>query len=140
MAFIIKRLRDGTFWFDPSWYNSTTAGLACLEVHLATVCAALPVFWPVLTTSWGQISVTTEVSVTREPGRMLPKTNRDVELHSTSSRRSLMLQQFPESQAPEGWEPFVGDETTGLGENETVVEVPAVAKRGIGHYIRVLAI
>jgi hypothetical protein len=74
--------------------------------------------------------VTTEVSVTREFGRFHSKTNRDVELHSTSSHRNLTaLNQFQESQGPEGWEPFVGDEATGLGENETVVEAPAVAKR-----------
>ncbi len=58
--------------FDPTWNNATTAGLACLEVDLAAVCAALPVFWPVFTTTWGRIFVTTEVSVTREVGQLHP--------------------------------------------------------------------
>jgi len=127
MVFIIQRSQDNLFRFDPSWYSSTTGGLACLEVHLAAICAALPVFWPVLTTTWG-VFVTTEVSVTREFGRIHPKTNRKVTLRSTSSNRNL-TQESDESQAQEGWEPFVGDNTTGLGESETIVEAPAVAKR-----------
>jgi len=133
MAFIIQRSKDGTFQFDPSWYSATTGGLASLEIHLAAVCAALPVFWPVLTTTWG-IFVTTEVSVTREFGRIHPKTNREGELRSTSSHRELTRESH-ESQGPEGWEPFVGDDTTGLGENKTVVEAPAVAKQGFGQWL-----
>ncbi|KAK4149474.1 hypothetical protein C8A00DRAFT_18838, partial [Chaetomidium leptoderma] len=129
-VYVVTQTTAHTFQFDPGWYDPTTAGLACLEVHLAAVCAALPVFWPVIATTWGRIFVTTEVSVTRESGRFQLKSNRDVELDSTSSHRNLTLpDQFQESQSLEGWEPFVGDETTGLGENETVVEAPAVAKR-----------
>ncbi len=129
MVFVIRNFTADTFRFDPSWYDATTAGLACLEVHLAAVCAALPVFWPVLTTKWDRIFVTTEVTVTREFGRLHPKMNTETELHSTSSRWNLTLDQFHQSQDPQGWEPYVGDETTGLGENETVVEGPAVGKR-----------
>jgi hypothetical protein len=132
MAFVIDRFTAPAFRADPSWYAATTAGLACLEVHLAAACAALPVFWPVLTTSWGRICVTTEVSVTREFGRFHPKTqaNPDVELHSASSLRNLTLDHHHESDGLETWEPFVGDETTGIGENRTVVEAPAVGKKG----------
>ena len=126
MVFIIQRSRDDTFRFDPSWYSSTTGGLTCLEVHLAAVCAALPVFWPVLTTTWG-VFVTTEVSVTREVGRIHPRTDREAVSRSTSSKRD-MTHVPDESGAPEGWEPFVGDNTTGLGENETIVEAPAGGK------------
>jgi hypothetical protein len=132
MVFVIHRFAADAFRADPSWYGATAAGLACLEVHLAAVCAALPVFWPILKTTWGRICVTTEVSVTREFGRFHSKThaNTDVELHSTSSLRNLTRDQNHEPQDPEGWEPFVGDETTGIGENKTVVEAPAVGKRG----------
>lgn len=129
MVFVIKEFTPDTFRFDPSWYNPTTAGLACLEVHLGAVCAALPVFWPVITTTWGRIFVTTEVSVTREFGRLRSKKNTGTELHSMSSRRNLNLDQLQEPGDPGGWEPFVGDETTGMGETETVVEAPAAAKR-----------
>jgi hypothetical protein len=129
MIFVIHRFTRGTFRFDPPLYDATTAGLACLEVHLAAVCAALPVFWPVLTTmAWGHIFVTTAVSVTRESGPFYPR-RRGIEstkLHATSSRRNLTA--LDESQ-PQGWDPYVGDEATGLGENETVVEGPAGGKR-----------
>jgi hypothetical protein len=130
MAFIIERSRDDKFQYDQSWYSSMTGALACLEVHLASVCAALPVFWPVLTKIWG-IFVTTEVRVTREFGQMQPKTHREGELHSTLSHWDLTR----ESRGLESWEPFVGDDKTGLGENETVIEAPAVAKRRIGQYL-----
>lgn len=52
--------------FDPSWYGCGAIVLAALEVSLATVCASLPVFWPVMKFNWGTIFVTYEVSVTRE--------------------------------------------------------------------------
>ncbi len=133
MVFIIQRSRDSTFRFDPSWFSATPGGLACLEVHMAAVCAALPVFWPVLSTRW-EVFVTTEVSITHEFGRIHPKTNRDVALHQTPSRRGL-TRDSDEAQSLERWEPFVGDHTTRLGENETVVEGPAAAKRGIGQLL-----
>jgi len=110
--------------FDPPWYAPTPTGLASLEGHLAATCAALPVFWPVLKTKWNRIFVTRKVSVTREYGVFPSKAAQDVEMQSMSSDRNLTLD--PQSQEPEGWEPFVGDETTGLGENETVVQSPAV--------------
>ncbi|KAK4243167.1 hypothetical protein C7999DRAFT_18444, partial [Corynascus novoguineensis] len=129
MVFVIKHFTADAFRFDPSWYSPTTSGLASLEVHLAAVCAALPVFWPVVTKTLDRIFVTTEVSITREFGRLHPKGNREVELHSTSSNRNLTLDHFHELQDPEGWKLFVGDETTGIGQSETVVEAPAGAKR-----------
>jgi hypothetical protein len=129
MVFVIHNFTADTFRFDPSWYDATTAGLACLEVHLAAVCAALPVFWPVLTTKWDRIFVTTEVTITREFGRFHPRKKMQTELLSTSSRQDLTLDQFHQSQSPQGWEPYVGDATTGVGENETIVKGPAVGNR-----------
>ncbi|KAG6361472.1 hypothetical protein INS49_009699 [Diaporthe citri] len=59
--------RAGIFpTYDPSWYGCGAIVLAALEVSLATVCASLPVFWPVMKFNWGAIFVTYEVSVTRE--------------------------------------------------------------------------
>ena len=72
-----------------------------------------------------RIFVTTEVTVTRDFGRLRPKMNRETKLHSTSSRWNLTLDQCHQSQDPQGWEPYVGDGTAGLGENETIVEGPA---------------
>ncbi len=133
LVFVIQSSQDGTLRFDPTWFAATTGGLATLEVHLAAICAALPVFWPVLATTWGQIFVTTEVLVTREFGRIQPKSNlnRELELQSTSSRRRMTLEESHDSQRRESWHPFVGDETTGFGESETVVEAPAAAKQRV---------
>jgi hypothetical protein len=109
---------NGRDAFDPIWDNPTVMGLASFEMHIATVCAGLPVFWPVLKTTWNRIMVTYEVSVTRGYG-VFPskKAATDIELQAGQSDRNLVL-----DEQPDGWEPFVGDETTGLGENETVVE------------------
>lgn len=51
---------------DPSWYGCIPAVLSALEVHLATICASMPVFWPVIQENLGRILVTREVDVTRE--------------------------------------------------------------------------
>jgi len=71
------------------------------------------------------IFVTHEVSDTTDYGQFPTKSN-DVELQSMLSNKNLRLDL---AQMLEGWEPFVGDETTGLGENETVIESPAAVER-----------
>lgn len=49
--------------FDPSWYGSTSIGLSILEINIATIVAALPVFWPHLRRNIDKIMVTHEVEV-----------------------------------------------------------------------------
>ena len=59
--------RAATFpTLDPSWYGCVPAVLSVLEVNLATICASLPVFWPVIKENLGKILVTREVDITRE--------------------------------------------------------------------------
>ena len=151
MVYVIKLSIAGDGAFDPTWYSPTTAALACFEVHLAAVCAALPVFWPVLTATWNRIFVTFEVSVTQGRGP-LPASKAgcapvdllgkpyppdgdgaDLELQSAASEEPLA--DPPADAKPphvsEGWEPYVGDETTGLGENETVVRATKTKRRRI---------
>lgn len=55
---------------DLSWNSPTPTGLAVIEINLAAVCAALPIFWPVLKEKWGRILVTYEVRVTSEDGNV----------------------------------------------------------------------
>lgn len=56
--------------FDPTWYGATPIVLSTMEVELATVCASLPVFWPVLKKQLGPyIVVTHEVKITHEDRR-----------------------------------------------------------------------
>jgi hypothetical protein len=101
-------------------------GLASYEVHLAAVCAALPVFWPVLKKTWNRIFVTFEVSVTQEYGVLSSNKAADIELQSASLDPNLA----PDlTRQPETWKPYVGDETSGLGENKTVAESSAATKR-----------
>ncbi|OTB09854.1 hypothetical protein K445DRAFT_271728 [Daldinia sp. EC12] len=52
---------------DPTWYGPISIVLAVLEVDAASVCASVPIFWPVLRNlGWGKIFVTQEVDITRE--------------------------------------------------------------------------
>ncbi|OTA99593.1 hypothetical protein M426DRAFT_44834, partial [Hypoxylon sp. CI-4A] len=52
---------------DPTWYGPISIVLAVLEVDAASICASVPVFWPVLRDlNWGKIFVTQEVNITRE--------------------------------------------------------------------------
>ncbi|KAI1372497.1 hypothetical protein F4677DRAFT_264072 [Hypoxylon crocopeplum] len=52
---------------DPTWYGSISIVLAVLEVDAASICASVPIFWPVLRDlEWGKIFVTQEVNITRE--------------------------------------------------------------------------
>ncbi|KAH8648446.1 hypothetical protein BX600DRAFT_517833 [Xylariales sp. PMI_506] len=52
--------------FDPTWYTPIMVILSAAEVDLASVCASVPVFWPVLTDSLGEIFVTKEVQIIYE--------------------------------------------------------------------------
>lgn len=49
--------------FDPSWYGATSIGLSIIEIHVATILAALPVFWPHLTERLNSIMITREVEI-----------------------------------------------------------------------------
>jgi hypothetical protein len=118
MVYVIEMYLSREGVYDPTWYAATTVALGNIEVHLAVVCASLPVFWPNLERVWNKIFVMQEVSVKVEYGHMSKRVG-DVELQSISSNKN---QPDDPSKMPDGWEPFVGDETTGLGENETVVE------------------
>lgn len=63
----IVRTRATTYpTFDPTWYGPTPIVLAALEVDIAVISAALPVFWPVLRNLQLNILVTREVKVTME--------------------------------------------------------------------------
>jgi hypothetical protein len=51
---------------DPTWYGPTSILLAALEINAASICASVPIFWPVLTSNWSGIFVTQEVKITHE--------------------------------------------------------------------------
>lgn len=131
-VFRVVYVADITY-FDPLWDNPMLMGLASYEMHLAAVCSALPVLWPVLKETWNRIFVTQEVTVTHEFGIFVPKNpppssqqQNDPEAQSVASDQDLVRDDTPPQ--PKDWNPFVGDEKTGLGENETVVESLAGGK------------
>ncbi|KAL1870145.1 hypothetical protein Daus18300_005209 [Diaporthe australafricana] len=71
LAAIVETRATTSPTFDPTWYGPTPIVLAALEVDVATICAALPVFWPVLQQiDMSQILVTHEVKVTLEHRRL----------------------------------------------------------------------
>lgn len=74
--------------FDPTWYGPTPIVLSSMEVCLATICASLPVFWPVLKKNLGPyIMVTHEVRVTRE-SRFANDLEDNVELRQSGTATS----------------------------------------------------
>lgn len=117
--------------WDLSWNSPTPVGLAVVEICLASICAALPVFWPVIKTGWGKILVTYEVSITREYGIFVPRKKKQQQglPRSDSSNGELAAsdatQPSTEVQPIPEWDPYVGDPRTGMGESETTVESPA---------------
>ena len=55
---------------DPTWYGVKSIVLAAIEVVLASICASVPVFWPMITQSLNKIFVTQEVHVVHQHRRL----------------------------------------------------------------------
>ncbi|KAI1780479.1 hypothetical protein F4818DRAFT_7056 [Hypoxylon cercidicola] len=58
---------------DPTWYGPKSITLAALEVDLASICASIPTFWPILSQrllGMGSIFVTQEVHITHQHRRL----------------------------------------------------------------------
>lgn len=93
-----------------------------MEINLATVCAALPIFWPVIQEKWNRfIMVTHEVRITRESGeftRIRPATDGQSQ---TIELEGGMKTAFE----PIEWDPYVRDTKTAIGDIETTVQSPA---------------
>ncbi|KAH7040606.1 uncharacterized protein B0I36DRAFT_311080 [Microdochium trichocladiopsis] len=66
--------RAGTYpKFDPPWNAPIIMVLGILEVNLGSVCASVPIFWPVLTAQIGRVFVTHEISITHTNRNSLPQ-------------------------------------------------------------------
>ena len=58
-----------TGWYpthDPTWYGPLSILLMVLEINVASICASVPIFWPVFLPYLGAILVTREYSVTHQ--------------------------------------------------------------------------
>ena len=111
--------------WDLSWNSPTPTGLAALEINLASICAALPVFWPVVRDKWAAL-VTYEVIVASAPGVYTGKRKDESLLRQTESAESdlgLVASEPPKFKAAV-WDP---NALTGMGDTETVVESGAAS-------------
>ncbi|KAI2620250.1 hypothetical protein GGS26DRAFT_601808 [Hypomontagnella submonticulosa] len=68
----IVKNKAGTYpVLDPTWYGPSSIILAALEVDLASICASIPTFWPILSQGlFGGIFVTQEVRITHQHRRL----------------------------------------------------------------------
>ncbi|KAI0602255.1 hypothetical protein F4775DRAFT_581636 [Biscogniauxia sp. FL1348] len=73
---------------DPTWYGPISIVLGIIEIDLASICASVPVFWPVITDSIGKIFVTQEVHVTHQHRRLSGDDDDRYELQQTSTSPS----------------------------------------------------
>ncbi|CAJ2503364.1 Uu.00g107580.m01.CDS01 [Anthostomella pinea] len=65
LATIINHRATTKPTFDPTWYSPVSILLGMMEVTGASICASVPVFWPVLTARIEEILVTREIQITR---------------------------------------------------------------------------
>ena len=113
---------------DISWHSPTTTGLAAIEINLASVCAALPIFWPVVMEKWNRIVVTYEVKITSESGNFTPlKSSRSREQDFDSQNLEIAERGQGGQRGFEltEWDPNVRDTKTALGDVQTTVKGPA---------------
>ncbi|KAF1975955.1 hypothetical protein BU23DRAFT_502511 [Bimuria novae-zelandiae CBS 107.79] len=54
-------------YIDFTWWSPISIILSCLEIDIAIMCASMPIFWPVIETSFAAIFVTHEVHITEQP-------------------------------------------------------------------------
>ncbi|KAI1855262.1 hypothetical protein JX266_000127 [Neoarthrinium moseri] len=87
LAVIIQHKAATYPTFDPTWYGPGVVLLGMMEVNAASICACVPVFWPVLTASIDQIFVTQEIKITRER-RYSGDGDDEIELHDSTTTHS----------------------------------------------------
>jgi hypothetical protein len=76
----------GTYpYYDFTWHTPLMMILSCLEIHLAIMCASMPIFWPIIEKSFAAIFVQYEVNVTEE--RIDNEYGLAYELEHSKSRR-----------------------------------------------------
>jgi hypothetical protein len=110
---------DTTAWllpnYDPSWFGPGTLILATLEIDIASICASVPIFWPVLSTKILKIFVVTQVTVeTRHRPSVTDDSDHDaIPMGPVVSQEALMHKKGLESMfTPNDYErgdgPFMG--------------------------------
>ncbi|KAH9881821.1 hypothetical protein J1614_000992 [Plenodomus biglobosus] len=73
--------------FDFTWWYPEVLIISCLEVDFAIMCASMPIFWPTVVASLGQIFVTNEVRVTHHQ-RLVDDSRDNFEMGRSNSLKS----------------------------------------------------
>lgn len=118
----LKQGWDFTFWYPEVLI------ISCLEVDFAIMTASMPIFWPTVVASLGQIFVTNEVRVTHH--QRLEDNSRD----HFEMGRSNSLKSSTSTQGLTGdQKPYYTDNFGGAGKNSsagfTQVEVQPYAQK-----------
>ncbi|KAH9874361.1 hypothetical protein IAQ61_003550 [Plenodomus lingam] len=82
-----KHSRDTEQGFDFTWWYPQVLIISCLEVDFAIMCASMPIFWPTVIASFGQIFVTNEVRVTHHQ-RLVDNGGDNFEMDRSNSLKS----------------------------------------------------
>ncbi|KAK7982073.1 hypothetical protein PG996_009764 [Apiospora saccharicola] len=82
---------------DPTWYGPISIILSALEVLSASICASIPIFWPMVSEGWGKIFVTQEVKVTRETRFFDDDDDEDALTNNAHSRNGSSVSQASKS-------------------------------------------
>ncbi|KAH8881859.1 hypothetical protein GQ53DRAFT_754023 [Thozetella sp. PMI_491] len=75
---------------DPTWYAPISIALSALEIDLASICASIPVFWPVIEAQFGKIFITREIEITTEERWQITSSD-ESETELTGSRRNRRI-------------------------------------------------
>lgn len=66
--FLVQQSQNREQDLDTTFYTPDPILLSVMEVSIASICASIPIFWPVLSRHWSRllVVVTKEVKVSRE--------------------------------------------------------------------------
>ncbi|KAF2844654.1 hypothetical protein T440DRAFT_314210 [Plenodomus tracheiphilus IPT5] len=73
--------------YDFTWWYPEVLIISCLEIDFAIMCASMPIFWPTVVASLGQIFVTNEVRVTHHQ-RLVDNSGDNFEMDRSHSLKS----------------------------------------------------
>ncbi len=83
LGLLVKESQTPLETADATWYAPDTILLAVLEVTLASVCASVPIFWPVLSQQVIRIFVTKEVKITHDDRYSIAGSDLELTEHSS---------------------------------------------------------
>jgi len=109
---------------DPTWYGPKSILLIVLEVNIASICASVPIFWPVLAPYLGSIFVTREFSIKTETVEWKPGQQRSDSSSGSSSGgggggRADLEAHYQDPYVRDLVDPFAGGQASTVVESNT---------------------